>query len=228
MQKWSGSVGCFGQIENIKRQSLINTNSQLAMRTIFERGYFHTNRVKESHFSTVQNRSELLLENQIHSNKTKVFLSHKHSDLDELKDLIGFLETKYNVDVYIDSMDNAMPSTTSGATATRIKKVIQKCDKFILLATNDAVESKWCNWELGFGDAQKFRDDIAILPIKEKGQIDNQYKGKEYMSIYPQIIYYDGSERYKSGAPVTPGFYYGYKDDNGVIIITPLSDWFKK
>lgn len=198
------------------------------MRTIFERGYFHTNRVKESLFSTVQNRSELLLENQIHSNKTKVFLSHKHSDLDELKDLIGFLETKYNVDVYIDSMDNAMPSTTSGATATRIKKVIQKCDKFILLATNDAVESKWCNWELGFGDAQKFRDDIAILPIKEKGQIDNQYKGKEYMSIYPQIIYYDGSERYRSGAPVTPGFYYGYKDDNGVIIITPLSDWFKK
>ena len=198
------------------------------MRTIFERGYFHAHRVQDSHFSTVQNRSEILLENQIHSNKTKVFLSHKHSDLEELKDFIGFLETKYNVDVYIDSMDKAMPSTTSGATATLIKKVIQKCDKFILLATNDAVESKWCNWELGFGDAKKFRDDIAILPIKEKGQYDFQYKGKEYMSIYPQIIYYDGSEKYTSGVPVTPGFYYGYNDDNGVTIITPLSDWFKK
>lgn len=198
------------------------------MQTIFERGYFHAHRVQDRHFSTVQNRAELLLENQIYSNKTKVFLSHKHSDLEELKDLIGFLETKYNVDVYIDSMDKAMPSTTSGATATRIKKVIQKCDKFILLATNDAVESKWCNWELGFGDAQKFRDDIAILPIKEKGQIDYQYKGQEYMSIYPHIIYYDGSERYTSGAPVTPGFYYGYKDDRGITIITPLSDWLKK
>lgn len=198
------------------------------MRTIFERGYFHTHRIQDSHFSTVQNRSELLLENRIYSNKTKVFLSHKHSDLEELKDLIGFLESKYNVDVYIDSMDKDMPSTTSGATATRIKSVIKKCDKFILLATDDALESKWCNWELGFGDAQKFREDIAILPIKEKGQYDHQYKGKEYMSIYPQIIYYDGSEQYTSGARVTPGFYCGYKDDRGITIITPLSDWLKQ
>ena len=157
-----------------------------------------------------------------------MFLSHKHSDLDELKDIIGFLESKYNVDVYIDSMDKAMPTTTSGATAARIKSVIQKCDKFILLATDDAVESKWCNWELGFGDAQKFRENIAILPIKEKGQYDFQYKGKEYMSIYPQIIYYDGSEQYTSGARVTPGFYYGYRDDKGTINITPLNDWLKK
>lgn len=198
------------------------------MRTIFERGYFHTHRIQDSQFSTVQNRAELLFENRIYSFKTKVFLSHKHSDLDELKDIIGFLESKYNVDVYIDSMDKAMPTTTSGATAASIKSVIQKCDKFILLATDDAVESKWCNWELGFGDAQKFRESIAILPIKEKGQYDFQYKGKEYMSIYPQIIYYDGSEQYTSGARVTPGFYYGYRDDKGTINITPLSDWLKK
>lgn len=198
------------------------------MRAIFERGYFHTHRIQDRHFSTVQNRADLLLENRIYSNKTKVFLSHKHSDLEELKDFIGFLETNYNVDVYIDSMDKAMPSTTSEVTANRIKSVIKKCDKFILLATDDAVESKWCNWELGFGDAQKFRDDIAILPIKEIGQYDFQYKGKEYMSIYPQIIYYDGSEQYTSGARVTPGFYCGYKDDMGVTIITPLSDWLKQ
>jgi MTH538 TIR-like domain (DUF1863). len=199
------------------------------MRSIFERGYFRANRVHDSHFSTVQNRTELLLENRITSNKTKVFLSHKHSDLDELKDLIGFLESKYNVDVYIDSMDKAMPSTPSGATATRIKKVIQKCDKFILLATNDAVESKWCNWELGFGDAQKFRDDIAILPIKEKGSYDYQYKGKEYMSIYPHIFYYNGTERYATGRFIAPGYYYGYvNDDSGATVITPLSDWLRK
>ena len=198
------------------------------MRAIFERGYFRANRVQDSHFSTVQNRTELLLENRISSNKTKVFLSHKHSDLEELKDLIGFFESKYNVDVYIDSMDKAMPSTTSGATATRIKKVIQKCDKFILLATNDAVESKWCNWELGFGDAYKYRDDIAILPIKEKGSYDYQYKGKEYMSIYPQIFYYDGTEKYDTGRLVTPGYYYGYVNDSGTAVITPLSDWLRK
>lgn len=197
------------------------------MQSIFERGHFHSYRIEEKQFSAVENKTELLLENESLSSKTKVFLSHKHSDLEELKDLIGFLEKTYNVDVYIDSMDKSLPSTTSGKTATRIKNVIKKWDKFILLATENAIESKWCNWELGFGDAHKYRDNIAILPIKEHGQYDYQYKGKEYMSIYPQILYYDGSESYTSGRPVAPGFYYGYLSETGHRIITPLSTWLK-
>lgn len=195
------------------------------MKTIFERGYFHSYRVEEVYFSQVENRTNLLLENKVYSYKTKVFLSHKHSDLQELKDFIGFLERNYNVDVYIDSMDKSMPSVTSGKTAMRIKDVIKKCDKFILLATDNAVDSKWCNWELGFGDAQKYRDNIAILPIKEYGTSDYLYKGREYMSIYPQIVYYDGSEKYSSGDPVKAGFYYGYFNENSKRIIMPLSDW---
>ncbi|TKT85305.1 hypothetical protein [Dyadobacter frigoris] len=50
--------------------------------------------------------------------------------------------------VYIDSMDNKMPSQTSGETATRIKEVIKHCKKFILLATNKAIESYWCLFQL--------------------------------------------------------------------------------
>lgn len=39
-------------------------------------------------------------------------------------------------------------------------------DRFILLATDNAIGAPWCNWELGYGDAQKYKDKIAILPIK--------------------------------------------------------------
>lgn len=53
-----------------------------------------------------------------------------------------------------------MPQVTSGETAIRIKDRIDKCDKFILLATDKAVESKWCNWELGYGDAKKYPGEI--------------------------------------------------------------------
>lgn len=53
-----------------------------------------------------------------------------------------------------------MPKVTSAETATRIKDRISRCDKFILLATNGAIDSKWCNWELGFGDAKNI---ISIL-----------------------------------------------------------------
>ena len=84
---------------------------------------------------------------------------------------MGFLEDEYKVKVYIDSKDSSMPITTSAETAINLKDRIRKCDRFILLATNGAIESKWCNWELGFGDANKYPDKIAIFPLKPKGTI---------------------------------------------------------
>jgi len=151
---------------------------------IFEKGYFSNNRITDSRLSSVINEARTFSASTAPSNNITVFLSHKHSDLDELKDFIGFLETKYGVVVYIDSKDPNMPKSTSGETAKRIKSIIKKCNKFILLATDNAIDSKWCNWELGFGDAHKYIDHIAILPIKNKGENDNQYNGNEYLYIY--------------------------------------------
>lgn len=195
------------------------------MRILFERGAFHQFSVEEKYFSAVENKTNALLENRVTSFRTRVFLSHKHEDLSELMDLIGFLEKQYSVDVYIDSMDKKMPLNTCGKTATRIKQVIKSCDKFILLATDKAVESKWCNWELGFGDALKFRDNIAILPIKDEGELYTDYKGHEYMQIYPTIRYYDGSEKYTNGTYVEQGYYYAYFNEDGTLFITPLRTW---
>lgn len=198
-------------------------------RTIFDRGAFHQYSIQERYFSTVEGRSSMLLEGRETSTKTKVFLSHKHDDLDDLMDLIGFLEKEYDVITYIDSMDKEMQNKKcDGRTAMRIKDVINKSDKFILLATELAIDSPWCNWELGYGDAKKFKDHIAILPIKEKGVSEKDYKGHEYMSIYPLILHYDGNEKYTDGRPIPAGYYYGYKNDKGGYTITLLKDWLNK
>lgn len=197
------------------------------MKSIFERGAFSYYRITDSQLNEARTETRTFSEGGRVSYKTTVFLSHKHSDLEELKDIIGFLRRTYNVDVYIDSMDTNMPSKTNGETAKRIKKIIEKCDRFILLATDDAIESKWCNWELGYGDAQKYRERIALFPIKEKGVFDYQYKGNEYMQIYPFIAYYDGSEKYTNGMFVEAGYYVCYYDADGTRIITPLKDWLK-
>jgi hypothetical protein len=198
------------------------------MRIIFDRGHFHKYSIEEKYFTAVESRTKVLLENRVVSTNPKVFLSHKHDDLEELKDIIGFLENQYQVDTYIDSMDKKMPSYTCGKTATRIKQIIENCDKFILLATDKAVESKWCNWELGFGDAHKFRNNIAILPVKDSGVAEKDYKGHEYMSIYPLILYYNGTEKYVDGRNVPAGYYYGYLNNDGKRVISSLSDWLKK
>ncbi len=139
-----------------------------------------------------------------------VFLSHKHDEKTELESAIAFLNS-LGVSVYVDWLDEGMPKTTSGATATKIKNKIKEKDKFVFLATEGAISSKWCNWELGFGDAQKYINHIAILPVKENYQ---DFTGSEYLQIYPYI--------YESDS--TKGTYF-VKYPNGDL--KNLIDWLK-
>lgn len=112
-----------------------------------------------------------------------VFLSHKHNENEVLKEVVVLL-SNLKVEVYLDWEDEEMPEKTSGATAIKIKDKIKSNKKFILLATEKAIESKWCNWELGYGDSHKYSDNIAIMPIIEN---DGSWPGNEYLQIYPII-----------------------------------------
>lgn len=195
---------------------------------IFEQGHFRDNRISDSGLRGVLNETKYFSAGERSTSNTTVFLSHKHGDLEDLQGFIGFLKNTYKVDVYIDSIDPNMPKNTSGETAKRIKQIIKKCDRFILIATDAAIESKWCNWELGFGDAQKFQDKIAILPMKKQGSSDEQYKGNEYLYIYPYIAYYSGTEKYSNGTPISKGYYVCTRKPLGGRTIKPLKDWLAK
>lgn len=185
------------------------------MKRIFEEGHFS----EYTQFNLSEARGQIIRPNLYYSyasshaemRKTTVFISHKHDDLKDLQGLLGFLEKRYKVKVYIDSRDSSMPDITSDETAQRIKQRIKECDKFILLATNAAIESKWCNWELGFGDADKFDKNIALFPMKKKNSSDSSYKGHEYMSIYPCI-------------EEDEGIYYVRKKDGTLVL---LETWLK-
>lgn len=190
------------------------------MKSIFESREFS----KYQKSSLQECRNQIPVMSQYAKSQKTVFLSHKHDDLEDLKDVIGFLEKEYDVKVYIDSRDPSMPPVTSGETAENIKKRIKQCDKFILLATNGAIESKWCNWELGFGDDVKFPDNIALFPFKPK---DQKYVGNEYMSIYPYVAYYNGSDTYLSGTPIKEG-YYVHTENSKASKITPLKEWLSR
>ncbi|MCD8179855.1 MAG: toll/interleukin-1 receptor domain-containing protein [Firmicutes bacterium] len=193
------------------------------MKTIFEQGSFR----EYSQVRLDESMSPVLKHSQYGVRQTTVFISHKHDDLEDLKGILGFLELKYGVKVYIDSRDPSMPKITSAQTALNIRERIKDCDKFILLATNGAIESKWCNWELGYGDAQKFKKHIALFPMKPQGTYDSSYKGSEYMDIYPYIAYYDGTETYTNGEPIARGYYVRRQEANGNYI-TSLADWFNE
>ncbi len=153
-----------------------------------------------------------------------IFLSHKHDELSILQDVIAFLKEE-GVDVYVDWMDSSMPAYTNAETAHKLKEKIKTSDKFILVATPNAINSKWCNWELGLGDAAKYIKNIALFPINKTYET---FKGSEYLAIYPRIEYEDGTTKYVGGAYIQRGYYVIYPaDKNGNNSIYPLKDWLK-
>lgn len=115
---------------------------------------------------------------------TSIFLSHAHNDKAIVEQAKLFFEN-LGISVYVDWADQTMPESSNGVTAARIKGQIYNNDKFIFLATNNAIASRWCNWEIGIGDTYKLHaNKIAVLPLTES---NGTWSGNEYLQIYPHI-----------------------------------------
>jgi len=114
-----------------------------------------------------------------------VFLSHSHKDKELVKGLIELL-AEQGIYIYVDWNDSDMPRITSGETAKKIKNKIKELDFFFFLATENALNSRWCPWELGVADSLKEWDDILIIPVADPS---GQFKGNEYLQIYKHLEY---------------------------------------
>ena len=190
--------------------------------------------ISESELSQYRSRTKTFSADNIVSlnesqsiDKTKpmIFLSHKHDEFTILQDVVGFFQNE-GINVYVDWMDPNMPAYTNAETAHKLKQKIKIADKFILVATQDAINSKWCNWELGLGDVHKYIDNIALFPIDRNRQ---SFYGAEYLKIYPRIEYQNGYTKYIGGAYIPQGYYVIYpagKDGNSSIYT--LSEWLRK
>ena len=182
------------------------------MENIISKEQLNTARSDARLFSSRLNESMVALERRAFSYEVTVFLSHYHGDGVVLENVISELR-RLGVNVYVDWNDENIPYVTSGETARRIKEKIRNCKKFILVATEAAIASKWCNWELGYGDAYKYRDHIAIMPIKESR--DRIFTGSEYLQIYPIIT---NEYQYSLG-----NYYVEYQDTK-----ISLKDWLQR
>ena len=195
-------------------------------RNVFYRGMFDSFKVTSLRKSIFEAK-QFSVEDSAHR-RISIFMSHKHDDLEDLKGVIGFLEQEYNTSIYTDGNDSTMPKVTSVVTAEKIKNQIKCCDKFILLATNKAIASKWCNWELGYSDAVK-PGKIAIFPMNDTDLSDNDYSGNEYMELYPSIVYRDGTTKYKSSEHyIVEGLYVRNKSKSGGYEIEPFEKWLER
>ncbi|MBI4586011.1 MAG: toll/interleukin-1 receptor domain-containing protein [Planctomycetes bacterium] len=115
--------------------------------------------------------------------RATVFLSHSHKDKDLVEPAIAAL-LKQGVVVYVDWKDPTMPEATSPKTAAAIKVRIKECRKFVLLASDNGLTSKWVPWELGIADSQNGMDSVVILPVTDDPRT---WPGSEYVGIYDRI-----------------------------------------
>lgn len=114
-----------------------------------------------------------------------IFLSHSHLDASYVFQARGFFEN-LGIKIYVDWADESMPKQTCGITAAKIKVKIRQNDFFVFLATDNSIKSKWCNWEIGYGDSYKFnKDRLLILPLASNRR---DWESNEYLQLYPYVV----------------------------------------
>ncbi len=146
-----------------------------------------------------------------------VFLSHSSKDELKLPYIISFLE-KYGVKVYIDKNDPRLPKETSPKTAQILKDNIEKCNKFILLVSENSKDSRWIPWELGLADIAKNTSNVALLPIAND-YFKAAWTKQEYLGLYDRI-YRGKHESYTDEIWMV----YDYINNTGV----ELGKWLKR
>ena len=113
-----------------------------------------------------------------------IFLSHAHADAREILG-VAVLINQHGFSTYVDWIDDKQlsPSSVTRATIFRIKQRMATCSSLFYVASENAPNSKWMPWELGYLDGLKNR--VAVFPLLDAPA--NGYVGREYLGVYPYI-----------------------------------------
>ena len=135
------------------------------------------------------------LQEAVAKHEQTAFLCHSHKDQEIVRGLqVVLKENGWNI--YVDWLDNDLPSSPDKETAEKIKSKIKQTDWFLFLATSHSMVSRWCPWEIGYADAVKNYDRILIIPTEDES---GTWHGNEYLQLYKQITNASDSVSGKSG-----------------------------
>ena len=115
------------------------------------------------------------------SNLYDIFLSHSSKDKELIAGLKLILED-LGYSVYVDWNDDALdPDDVSPATAKILRERMKQCRSFVYAFSENASNSKWMPWELGYFDALK-NSRVAVLPISQTTKY--AFEGSEFVGVY--------------------------------------------
>lgn len=114
-----------------------------------------------------------------------VFLSHSSDDADAILGVKRIMEGS-GLKVYVDWIDDAQLDRTKVTTGTAaiLRARMRASSSLVYVHSPNTTDSKWMPWELGYFDGFK-PQFIWVLPLVV--QYDSEYKGQEYLGLYPTI-----------------------------------------
>ncbi len=114
-----------------------------------------------------------------------IFLSHSSEDAIYIKALRDQL-VEVGFTVYVDWIDDPQldRSNVTKHTAAVLRTRMNSCQSLLYATSQAAKKSVWMPWELGFMDS-KTDARIAIVPIVDDNQADTEFRGQEYLGLYP-------------------------------------------
>ena len=132
--------------------------------------------------------SEILVQDNLSYSSTKkydIFLSHSFLDADIILGVKLSLED-LGYSIYVDWTEDPQldRKTITKATAALLRERMNSSKCLFFATSKNSMSSKWMPWELGYKDGQN--EKAAILPVSES-RYENEYKGQEYLAIYPYI-----------------------------------------
>lgn len=121
----------------------------------------------------------------IGATETSVYISFDPGDEEAMISVLLLLDSA-GVKIYPVWADPGFASAHGSNEFDSLRKDIARCSKFVFIASENALKSTRCNWELGIGDGLRYPDSIAVMPVTE--QRGATWSCPDYLQTYPKLV----------------------------------------
>lgn len=140
--------------------------------------------------TTITKSAEAVLKESVTASAQRtsfdIFLSHSYLDNKVILGIKLALEDMGH-SVYVDWIEDRQLSreNVTRETAAVLRERMKQSRSLFYATSANTSNSKWMPWELGYMDGLKSKS--AILPVLLSPTTTSDYRGQEYLGIYPYI-----------------------------------------